>query len=170
MYSQSCVFTWPKYLRHASVSAALARRTCSSKLAVLFAVWFTVADCAYKIFTSRRPHCAHSRRSCPRSWQLSPMSIFADALSICLRSATAPHYIKPIKICCAYEYLTPWPSAFTYQTRALFFRHWEYAHARAEYDVGGGVGGTRKAWRLLRAARQVGCLPRKATPPGPFAP
>ena len=62
-----CVFTWPKYLRQASVSAALASRIWSSKPARSAAPLFMAARCSSKSFASRRTHCVHSRISLSRS-------------------------------------------------------------------------------------------------------
>jgi hypothetical protein len=68
------VFTWSKYVRRVSISAALASRICSSKLAKLCALIFVAASCSSSSFLTRLEQSVHWESNSSRSGHLSAIS------------------------------------------------------------------------------------------------
>lgn len=80
---QPCVFTWSKYVRRASISAALASRIWSSKLAKPGALIFVAARCSSSSFLTRLEQSVHWESNSSRSGQLSAISQpFSHAASL----------------------------------------------------------------------------------------
>ena len=85
--TQSCTFTWPKYLRQASVSADRASRIWSSKLARLCALLFVSASCWSSTSVKRLEASLHCESSSSRSKHL-PVG---SAISVFVRCSLRSH-------------------------------------------------------------------------------
>jgi hypothetical protein len=80
---QPCVFTWSKYVRRASISAALASRICSSKLAKLCSLVFVAARCSSSSLLTRLEQSVHWESNNIRSGHFSAIFLaFSHAAAL----------------------------------------------------------------------------------------